>query len=82
MARIRVEDLPKDKRVSKAELKAITGGGFASSPFGFMGGSREPLCSMALDFDPMWNTAHVPDPGGDPPGPNQGDRNASGRRGV
>ena len=78
MAKIRVTDLPKDKRISKAELKAITAGGLVSSPLGFMGAFREPLSGLAPGFNPMWNTAGVSDPGGEPPGPNLGARDARG----
>lgn len=70
MARISIRDLPKGKRISKAELKAITGGGLASSPLGFTGASREPLFSFAIDPNPLLNMAESPDPGGHPPGPN------------
>lgn len=33
MARIKIKDLPKDRKVSKEELKKIKGGGVEPSPF-------------------------------------------------
>jgi len=78
MARIRIEDLPRDKKISEGELKAIRGGGLASSPLGFMGSSDEPLFGLAIDPHPLFNTAESPDPGGHPPGPNLDARNARG----
>ena len=61
MGRIKIEDLPRDQKISKEEMRAITGAGLVSYDYEILGGGYQPDVASASFITMMKATDDMED---------------------